>query len=119
MEVLYSTGPWLVAKPMPGSFVVNFDNAFEAATEGAVKATVHREVAASPDSNVRYSIPFFQGLPLRLTVSRVRGYMSESVRLVERDVTAGKAASTFLDPRRDSLCDSQMRKWIGSHLGVA
>lgn len=42
LEVLGPDGRWVEAPPIPGSFVVNFGNAFEAATDGAVKATVHR-----------------------------------------------------------------------------
>ena len=42
LQVLHSDGQWIDAPPIPGTFVVNFGNAFEAATEGAVKATVHR-----------------------------------------------------------------------------
>lgn len=60
LEVLSATGKWLPVKPIKGSFVVNFGNAFDAATERAVKATIHRVIAPGPNSNVRYSIPFFQ-----------------------------------------------------------
>lgn len=42
LEVLDAEGQWLSAPPIEGTFVVNFGNAFESATEGAVKATVHR-----------------------------------------------------------------------------
>lgn len=42
LEVLNPKGDWVAAPPLEGTFVVNFGNAFEAATEGAVKATVHR-----------------------------------------------------------------------------
>lgn len=42
LEVLDSDGNWIAASPIQDTFVVNFGNAFEAATEGAVKATVHR-----------------------------------------------------------------------------
>lgn len=43
LEVLAADGEtWIPAPPIDGTFVVNFGNAFEAATEGAVKATVHR-----------------------------------------------------------------------------
>lgn len=62
LEVLSSSGKWLPVKPIKGSFVVNFGNAFDAATEGAVKATIHRVMAPGPNRNVRYSIPFFQVL---------------------------------------------------------
>jgi len=42
LEVVNGSGDWIPAPPRNGSFVVNFGNAFEAATEGAVRATVHR-----------------------------------------------------------------------------
>lgn len=42
LEVMNAAGDWILAPPIENSFVVNFGNAMEAATEGAVKATVHR-----------------------------------------------------------------------------
>lgn len=42
LEVVSASGEWIPAPPIEGTFVVNFGNAFEAATDGAVKATVHR-----------------------------------------------------------------------------
>ena len=117
LEVLSSSNAWLPAYPMPGTFVVNFGNAFEAATEGAVKATTHRVIAPGPNSSTRYSIPFFQGLPLDMTVSEVRSYIPEHVRQL-RKVDEREQVSTFLDPRWDSLGESQLRKWIRSHKDV-
>jgi isopenicillin N synthase-like dioxygenase len=118
LEVLSSTGEWLRARPIPNSFVVNFGNAFEAATEGAVKATIHRVIAPGPTSNVRYSIPFFMGLPLDMTVSEIRRYIPEEVRGLRSSVGGDTVVSDFLDPRWDSLGESQLRKWIRSHREV-
>ena len=42
LEVLNGNGDFIAAPPIKGSFVVNFGNAFEAATDGAVRATIHR-----------------------------------------------------------------------------
>ena len=42
LEVLDANGDWIAAPPIPDTFVVNFGNAFEAATGGTVKATIHR-----------------------------------------------------------------------------
>jgi isopenicillin N synthase-like dioxygenase len=53
LEVLADDGRWIAAPPIPGTFVVNFGNAFEAATEGAVKATVHRVKACLTTRFVR------------------------------------------------------------------
>ncbi|KAK8252705.1 hypothetical protein HDK77DRAFT_436436 [Phyllosticta capitalensis] len=141
LEVLAADGEtWIPAPPIDGTFVVNFGNAFEAATEGAVKATVHRVTAPSPSSPARYSIPFFQGLPLDMTVSEIRSYMPLSVRTLRRQrdnddannnvdksssstttTTTTKTADTvssFLDARWDALGESQLRKWIRSHEDV-
>ena len=120
LEVMSSSGNWLPAYPMPNSFVVNFGNAFDAATEGAVKATIHRVISPGPNSNVRYSIPFFQGLPLDMTVSEVRSYIPDEVkRLRKASGTWHDESSSFLDQRWDSLGESQLRKWIRSHRDVA
>jgi isopenicillin N synthase-like dioxygenase len=122
LEVLSNDGEtWIPAPPVPETFVVNFGNAFEAATEGAVRATVHRVLA--PRGRERYSIPFFMGLPMDLTVSEIRGFMPEGVRAMRRkreaEEAVGKTAvSSFLDPRWDGLGESQLRKWIRSHEDV-
>lgn len=124
LEVLAADGQtWIPATPVAGTFVVNFGNAFEAATEGAVRATVHRVKAPGPASPPRYSVPFFQGLPLDMTVSQIRSYIPDSVRRLRRehdsDASNGaNAVSTFLDPRWDALGESQLRKWIRSHEDV-
>ncbi|KAL5379187.1 hypothetical protein DPSP01_008636 [Paraphaeosphaeria sporulosa] len=47
LEVLDASGSWIRAPPIEGTFVVNFGNAFEAATEGAVKATIHRVIVCT------------------------------------------------------------------------
>jgi 2-oxoglutarate-Fe(II)-dependent oxygenase superfamily protein len=117
LEVLGRDGTWLPANPIPGSFVVNFGNAFEAATEGAVRATVHRVKA--PTDRDRYSIPFFMGLPLDLKISEIRSFIPQEVRSMRRKEMEISPIETtlpsFLDPRWDSLGESVLRKWIRSH----
>ena len=120
LEVLDRHGGWLPANPIAGTFVVNFGNAFEAATEGAVRATIHRVKA--PTQKDRYSIPFFMGLPLDLKVSEIRSFVPKDVRSMrckEDGQQAVEAAlSNFLDPRWDTLGESVLRKWIRSHQHV-
>jgi isopenicillin N synthase-like dioxygenase len=119
LEVLSKDGSWVPAPPLEGTFVVNFGNAFEAATEGAVKATVHRVKA--PKNNDRYSVPFFMGLPLDLTVPHIRQCFSREVKELRRTESpseAEAAISTYLDPRWRTLGESQLRKWIRSHEDV-
>jgi len=118
LEVLSADNQWLPVKPIEGSFVVNFGNPFEAATEGAVKATTHRVIAPGPESNTRYSIPFFQGVPLDMTVSEIRSYIPETVRRLRHNIDGREQVSNFLDPRWDSLGESSLRKWIRSHPDV-
>ena len=120
LEVLDRHGGWLPANPIAGTFVVNFGNAFEAATEGAVRATVHRVKA--PTQKDRYSIPFFMGLPLDLKVSEIRSFVPEHVRSMRRKEDGQQAVEAalpiFLDPRWDTLGESVLRKWIRSHQDV-
>lgn len=117
LEVLSQTGSWLPAPAIPGTFVVNIGNAFEAATEGALRATIHKVEA--PRARARYSVPFFMGLPLDLTVSQIRGFMPEAVRKLGRERgERDDGISAFLDPRWDGLGESQLRKWIRSHEDV-
>ncbi|KAM0716724.1 hypothetical protein Q7P37_008169 [Cladosporium fusiforme] len=118
LEVLSSSGKWLRARPIPNTFVVNFGNAFEAATEGAVKATIHRVIAPGPTGNIRYSILFFMGLPLDMSVSEIRRHIPESVRRLRKEAEGKDGVDEFLDPRWDSLGESQLRKWIRSHREV-
>ncbi len=118
LEVLSPNNEWLPATPMDGTFVVNFGNPFEAATEGAVKATTHRVIAPGPSSNTRYSIPFFQGVPLDMTVSEIQSYIPKHVRRLRQEADGKDQVSSFLDPRWDSLGESQLRKWIRSHPDV-
>ncbi|KAF2477389.1 Clavaminate synthase-like protein [Lindgomyces ingoldianus] len=122
LEVLCANGEWIAAPPVDGTLVVNFGNAFEAATQGAVKATVHRVLAPKSKASPRYSIPFFQGLPLDLTISEIQSYIPESVRKLRRDSAnpnLQENVSSFQDPRWDNLGESQLRKWIRSHENVA
>ena len=121
LEVLSANNEWIQATPFEGTFVVNFGNPFEAATEGAVKATTHRVITPGPGSKTRYSIPFFQGVPLDMTVSEIRSHIPEHVRKLREEVEGGKdgeGVSSFLDPRWDSLGESQLRKWVRSHPDV-
>lgn len=51
-------GEWIEAPPLPGAFVVNIGEMLEMATQGYLKATVHRVLSpVAPEE--RISIPFF------------------------------------------------------------
>jgi isopenicillin N synthase-like dioxygenase len=118
LEVLSRDGAWIPAPPIDGTLVVNFGNAFEVATEGAVRATVHR-VHGSRKAD-RYSIPFFMGLPLDLKLSDIQQHIPLRVRQMKKLAMSDEEEKiqTFVDPRWDSLGESQLRKWIKSHKDV-
>ncbi len=60
-------GEWIDAPPIPGAFVVNIGELLEVATNGYLKATVHRVLSpAAGDS--RISIPFFFNPALDATI---------------------------------------------------
>jgi isopenicillin N synthase-like dioxygenase len=58
---------WIDADPLPGSFVVNIGEALELASDGYLRATVHR-VVAPPAGTDRNSIAFFLGARLDATI---------------------------------------------------
>lgn len=58
---------WIDATPIPGTFVVNIGELLEMATNGYLKATMHR-VVAPPAGTDRLSIAYFLGARLDSTV---------------------------------------------------
>ena len=63
-------GTWIEAPAVPGAFVVNIGELMEYATDGYLKATVHRVASPAPEQ-VRMSIPFFFNPALDSTVPRI------------------------------------------------
>jgi isopenicillin N synthase-like dioxygenase len=61
---------WIDAPAVPGAFVVNIGELLEFATDGYLRATVHR-VVSPPEGETRLSIPFFFNPALASTVPRV------------------------------------------------
>jgi isopenicillin N synthase-like dioxygenase len=57
LEIKMPSGDWLVAKPVPGTFVINLGDQMERWTNGRFPATPHRVINASGQE--RYSMPFF------------------------------------------------------------
>ncbi|GLI26785.1 2-oxobutyrate oxidase [Agromyces rhizosphaerae] len=53
-------GEWIDVTPPPGAFVVNIGELLEIATDGYLKATLHRVVSPEPGTE-RISIPYFHG----------------------------------------------------------
>jgi isopenicillin N synthase-like dioxygenase len=67
LQVAADDGGWIDATPLPGTFVVNIGELLELATNGYLRATVHR-VVTPPAGRDRLSIAFFLGARLDATV---------------------------------------------------
>lgn len=65
LEVETADG-WLSVTPLPGAFVVNIGELLELASNGYLKATLHR--VSSPTNTDRYSCAFFMAAQLDATV---------------------------------------------------
>ncbi len=77
---------WIDADPLPGSFVVNIGEALELASDGYLRATVHR-VVAPPAGSDRLSVAFFLGARLDATVPQLQlsPHLAAQARGLERD----------------------------------
>ncbi|MBZ3693632.1 isopenicillin N synthase family dioxygenase [Phyllobacterium calauticae] len=60
-------GGWIDATPVPGTFVINIGEILELASNGYLKATVHR-VVSPPSGKDRLSVAFFFGADLNANV---------------------------------------------------
>ena len=67
LQVEVEPGHWIDATPLPGSFVVNIGELLELATNGYLRATVHR-VVSPPAGQERLSLAFFLGAQLDAVV---------------------------------------------------
>ena len=67
LQVETADGRWIDAAPRAGAFVVNIGELLELASDGYLKATVHR-VISPPTGSERYSAAFFLGARLDATV---------------------------------------------------
>jgi isopenicillin N synthase-like dioxygenase len=63
LQVQKEDGSWVDAVPVPGTFVVNIGELLELASNGYLRATVHRVVSPGPGEE-RISVAFFLGARL-------------------------------------------------------
>ncbi|GCB24553.1 probable 2-oxoglutarate-dependent dioxygenase At3g49630 [Aspergillus awamori] len=127
LQVLNKRGDWIDVPPLEdeGALVVNIQQGFEAITGGVCSATVHRVVA--PKNTTRYSIPFFMGIRMDLTLSNLR----ESARHIVEKVPVGKwsdedemkrrvedVPSEFLSEKFACFGEAYLRNRIISHPDV-
>ena len=86
---------WIGAPPLPGSFIINVGEVLEAASNGYLRASVHRVVSPPAGIN-RLSIAFFLGADLESTVplltlppelaARARGITRDPLNPIFREV---------------------------------
>jgi isopenicillin N synthase-like dioxygenase len=90
-------GGWIDAPAVPGAFVVNIGELMEWATDGYLKATVHR-VVSPPPGETRLSIPFFFNPALDSRMPRIDlpPELAAQARGVSRD-PANVISGTFGD----------------------
>lgn len=117
LQVLNHNGEWIDAPPVEGSLVVNIQQGFEAITGGVCTATTHRVIVSyphfcfeinpeltrqAPTNKTRYSIPFFSGVRMDLTLEQLQESTAQIVRKIpasdDRKKRAVDVPSEFLSP---------------------
>ncbi|GIJ83068.1 hypothetical protein Asppvi_001585 [Aspergillus pseudoviridinutans] len=120
LQVLNKKGEWIDAPPIEGSLVVNIQQGFEAITGGICTATTHRVIA--PTSKTRYSIPFFLGVRLDLTLAQLKESAAHIVQRIpasdDRKKRAVDVPSEFLSPLYSCFGEAHLRNRILSHPDV-
>lgn len=131
LQVLTKSGSWIDVPPIPGTFIVNTGQAFEAATNGICKATIHRVILPPPSpgpgatSYDRYSIPFFQGVKPELTKDDFRSLWTHFgparwEKEVKNESDEGQRIDCpfMRDDRLQTWGEAQLRTKIRSHRDV-
>lgn len=104
-------GQWLDVAPLPGSLIVNIGELLELASNGYLRATIHR-VVTPPAGIERFSIPFFFGARLDATVPLLN---------LPADLAA-KATGPASDPDNPlfrNVGDNVLKSRLRSHPDVA
>ncbi|BCS29587.1 isopenicillin N synthase family dioxygenase [Aspergillus puulaauensis] len=120
LQVLNKNGQWIDAPPIEGSLVVNVQQGLEAITGGICAATTHRVIA--PTTKTRYSIPFFLGVRMDLTLDQLRDSGAHIVARIpasdDRKKRAVDVPSEFLSPLYSCFGEAYLRNRILSHPDV-
>jgi isopenicillin N synthase-like dioxygenase len=105
-------GEWIDAPSVPGAFVVNIGEMLELATDGYLKATLHRVVSPRIGTD-RISIPFFFNPALDATMPQLA---------LQRELASG-ARGVSLDPNDSPILetygDNALRYRLRAHPNVA
>ena len=111
LQVQADDGGWIDAPPVAGSFVVNIGEILEMASNGYLRANVHR-VVSPPQGSDRLSVALFLGARHDATVPLLSLPPHLAARSARRDAGPGQSA---LPGGRPELSKSRLR----SHPDVA
>ncbi len=99
-------GEWIDAPSVPGAFVVNIGEMLELATDGYLKATLHRVVSPRVGSD-RISIPFFFNPALDATMPHLD--LDPSLRLEARGISPDPTDSPILETYGENVLRYRLR----------
>jgi len=105
-------GEWIDAPPIPGAFVVNIGEMLELATNGYLKATLHR-VESPKVGTDRISIPFFFNPALDATMPHLE--LDPSLQAETRGLSVDPTNSPILE----TYGDNALRYRLRAHPNVA
>ncbi len=99
-------GEWIDAPSIPGAFVVNIGEMLELATDGYLKATLHRVVSPKVGTD-RISIPFFFNPALDSTMPHLD--LAPELRSETRGVSLDPTDSPILETYGDNVLRYRLR----------
>ena len=106
-------GDWIDAPPLDGAFVVNIGEMLELATDGYLKATLHR-VFSPEDGSDRISVPFFFNPSLDTVMPRLQ--LPEELSQKARGLSVDPTDSPILPT---TYGDNALRYRLRAHPNVA
>jgi len=99
-------GDWIDAPSLPGAFVVNIGEMLELATDGYLKATLHR-VESPKVGTDRISIPFFFNPALEATVPRLE--LPAELKTEARGLSSDPTNSPILETYGENVLRYRLR----------
>lgn len=99
-------GAWIDAPSIPGAFVVNIGEMLELATDGYLKATLHRVESPALGTN-RISIPFFFNPALDSTVPRLE--LPPELKAEARGLSSDPTDNPILETYGDNVLRYRLR----------
>jgi isopenicillin N synthase-like dioxygenase len=99
-------GEWIDAPSLPGAFVVNIGEMLELATDGYLKATLHRVISPVVGTD-RISIPYFFNPALDATMPKL--VLDPALQAEKRGVTADPTDSPILETYGDNVWRYRLR----------